>query len=471
MKRSIIVLVVCLILTTFCAVYSDANEYKYSAGDTDLSGETDMKDVLLLRKYLAKVEDSLPSITVKDGADGKNAFEIAQENGFEGTLDDWMNSLKGEPGTNGKSAYELALENGFEGTLNDWIESLKGEPGIAGKSVFEIAQENGFEGTFDDWMNSLKGEPGTNGKSAYELALENGFEGTLNDWMNSLNGSDGRGIVSIQFENDKLVVYYSDGTSQNIGDFSSIINEKVMEQVSSMNVLVFNLLEDGTLEVSVNDDYKSFIDEIIIPNQYYGKPVSTIKNNGFSYCDSLKTISIPDSITKIGDNAFECCKSLENVYIPSSVKSIGRLAFGSCDAMKELVFENNSELQTIGEHTFAFCNSLSLVDFGDTSKISEIGACAFYKDEALKEITIPESVLHIGRDAFKNSGLQLAFFEEPQKWKMSKMKEASEQVMSEKIYIFNDPSEAAGLLTKKEGYIQGGDIWSEKSYSFKFDRV
>jgi len=31
--------------------------------------------------------------------------------------------------TNGKSAYELAVENGFEGTLQEWLDSLKGQNG------------------------------------------------------------------------------------------------------------------------------------------------------------------------------------------------------------------------------------------------------------------------------------------------------------------------------------------------------
>lgn len=30
---------------------------------------------------------------------------------------------------NGKSAYEIAVENGFEGTVNEWLESLKGGSG------------------------------------------------------------------------------------------------------------------------------------------------------------------------------------------------------------------------------------------------------------------------------------------------------------------------------------------------------
>ena len=35
-----------------------------------------------------------------------------------------------------------------------------GEPGAAGKSAYEIAQEHGFEGTEEEWLESLKGDPG-----------------------------------------------------------------------------------------------------------------------------------------------------------------------------------------------------------------------------------------------------------------------------------------------------------------------
>lgn len=38
----------------------------------------------------------------------------------------------GKDGVNGKSAYELAVENGFEGTLEDWLNSLVGAPGKDG---------------------------------------------------------------------------------------------------------------------------------------------------------------------------------------------------------------------------------------------------------------------------------------------------------------------------------------------------
>ena len=55
-----------------------------------------------------------------------------------------LSGLKGANGTNGtngtngaagKSAYEIAVEEGFEGTKSEWLESLKGEQGNTGSSV------------------------------------------------------------------------------------------------------------------------------------------------------------------------------------------------------------------------------------------------------------------------------------------------------------------------------------------------
>lgn len=68
-------------------------------------------------------------------------------------------------GSQGYSAYEIAVQNGFEGTEQEWLATLVGPQGI-------------------------QGVPGVNGKSAYELAVENGYQGSLEDWINSFLSPD-----------------------------------------------------------------------------------------------------------------------------------------------------------------------------------------------------------------------------------------------------------------------------------------
>lgn len=62
------------------------------------------------------------------GADGLSAYEIAVQEGFQGSIGEWLDSLKGE---DGESAYEVAVSEGFEGTVEEWLESLKGEDGVS----------------------------------------------------------------------------------------------------------------------------------------------------------------------------------------------------------------------------------------------------------------------------------------------------------------------------------------------------
>lgn len=71
----------------------------------------------------------------------------------------------GGAGADGKSAYEIAVEQGFEGDVNEWLESLKGERGEQG--LPGPAGEDGAQGP--------PGKDGTNGADGF------GTEAQYND--------------------------------------------------------------------------------------------------------------------------------------------------------------------------------------------------------------------------------------------------------------------------------------------------
>ena len=63
--------------------------------------------------------------------------EEATENGYNITITDvdgtnTITLTNGEDGINGKSAYQIAIDNGFQGTEEEWLESLKGQDGKDG---------------------------------------------------------------------------------------------------------------------------------------------------------------------------------------------------------------------------------------------------------------------------------------------------------------------------------------------------
>ncbi len=140
------------------------------------------------------------------GADGKSAYELAVEEGFQGSLQRWMESLRGKDGiglkVRGVRADTSSLptvdnENGDAYIINrkmfvwvndKWVEV--GQVGPRGYSAFNLALESGTippDSTLTDWLESLKG------KSAYDLAIDTGQipnTYTQDDYLEFLRGDD-----------------------------------------------------------------------------------------------------------------------------------------------------------------------------------------------------------------------------------------------------------------------------------------
>ncbi|WP_332274784.1 collagen-like protein [Bacillus velezensis] len=85
----------------------------------------------------------------------------------------------------GKSAYDIAVDNGFSGTVEEWLASLKGEKGNTGATGSK--GDKGDAGATGS--KGATGAAGKDGKSAYELAVQQGFSGTLDEWLASLKAT------------------------------------------------------------------------------------------------------------------------------------------------------------------------------------------------------------------------------------------------------------------------------------------
>lgn len=92
-------------------------------------------------------------------------------------------------GQDGKSAYQIAIDNGFIGTQQQWLASLKGRDGA---STYQIAVQHGYPDSQSSWLTSLKG---SDGKSAYQIAVDNGFIGTQQQWLASLKGQSSQPTI------------------------------------------------------------------------------------------------------------------------------------------------------------------------------------------------------------------------------------------------------------------------------------
>lgn len=93
-----------------------------------------------------------------------------------------------EDGSNGKSAYEIAVDNGFVGTEQEWLESLKGEDGKDATAPTVEIDDGGYwvingkaTNVLAVGVNGENGKDGINGKDG-----KDGKDGT-----NGVNGHDG----------------------------------------------------------------------------------------------------------------------------------------------------------------------------------------------------------------------------------------------------------------------------------------
>ena len=116
------------------------------------------------------------------GDTGLSAYELAVQEGYQGTLQEWLRSL------GGADAYEVAKSAGYTGSREEWLKTLIGETGL---SAYELAKSEGYEGSLTEWIASLKGEKGDKGDSAYEVAVSEGYTGDKQAWLAWLKGEKG----------------------------------------------------------------------------------------------------------------------------------------------------------------------------------------------------------------------------------------------------------------------------------------
>ena len=156
----------------------------------------------------------------------------------------------------------------------------------------------------------------------------------------------------------------------------------------------YTLLSNNTYKL---DGLGECIDEnIVIPSEYNGLPVTSIGDFAFRFCTSFTSVVIPDSVTSIGWCAFGYCTSLSSVVIPDSVTSIGDSAFSGCTSLSSVVIPDS--VTSIGDSAFRDCTCLTSVVIPDS--VTSIGRSAFSDCTSLSSVVIPDSVTSIGNYAF-----------------------------------------------------------------------
>ena len=105
---------------------------------------------------------------------------------------------------------------------------------------------------------------------------------------------------------------------------STAFAESKEREVLTSGYFDYVVLNDGTAEIV---KYTGEGKYPTIPERLDGWKVTRIGDEAFYECNSLISITIPDSVTSIGHQAFFGCRYLTSVTIPSSVTSIDTAHF------------------------------------------------------------------------------------------------------------------------------------------------
>ena len=206
--------------------------------------------------------DGETSATLHNGANGEkgsSAYQIAVEQGYQGSESDWLSSLKGDKGekgntgakgnpgqdsAEGKSAYAIAVEHGYENSEDEWLLSLKGEKGDTGERG-----EKGEKG--DPGDRGLQGVPGEKGeKGDAGVAGKDGTDGFSPIANVVKNGS----VITITItdKNGTTTVTLTEGAAVDLAPYAKVtyVDEKVQELSDSLTYT----LQEHTLSITHLED-------------------------------------------------------------------------------------------------------------------------------------------------------------------------------------------------------------------------
>ena len=111
--------------------------------------------------------------------------------------------------------------------------------------------------------------------------------------------------------------------------------------------------------------------------------------------DNEGTLTLPDSVKKIGYGAFSGLEGLRKIIIPASVTEIEGYAFSNNKTLETVVIQGN--LTSIGEYAFDGANKLTQINLPDS--IRYMGFRSF-RETALTEVKIPKSMRIIDGEVF-----------------------------------------------------------------------
>ena len=203
-------------------------------------------------------------------------------------------------------------------------------------------------------FNSIHNQKDAEYKRAFDgQDIDNSDKKTIN-CGNDYSTMTYPGISPLYKEKDGVIVFGK----------GVIVSEPPTPPTPQPNEIWYTTTDGKIVSFGVEDP--TFGDGVLMVSNTYnnGRGIITLTGEPTEICDrcffesNLKSITIPNTVTRIGEESFGTCNGIKSVALPENVSEIGGSAFGGCGSLDEVTMYN---VDSIGSMAFDSTQSLKKV--------------------------------------------------------------------------------------------------------------
>ena len=389
--------------------------------------------------------DSLTEVTIPEGVTSIGVYAFKFCNSLtEVTIPEGVTSI-------GDGAFE-SCRSLTEVTISEGVTSIGGSAFQSCSSLTEV--------TIPKSVTSIGGSAFQSCSSLTKATIPEGvtsIRGSVFEGCSSLREvTIPKSVTSIEshaFYNCGALatVYYGgtqgdwDALKKNISEYNTpLLNANIICAIQESNGFAYTVTGD---EATITG-YTGSAENIVIPSELGGKPVTAIADKAFEGYKNIVNIYIPKTIKAIGEDAFQnatsnlirfiCYEGTENEWAniaiqkgneelnPREFDDVAWFRLYECNLSGDMVYQASDDAATlvryfgsdskvdipaelggkpvteIGEWAFAYYSSLTEVTIPEG--VTSIRAFAFRSCSSLTKAIIPEGVTSIGESAFQSCG-------------------------------------------------------------------
>lgn len=192
-----------------------------------------------------------------------------------------------------------------------------------------------------------------------------------------------------------------------------VASASVAAQTFDVDGIRYKVMPDNPAAVSVESKTPLYSGDIVIPTSVTndGETYSvvaltqsasaTTTDGAFANCNSLQSVTLPETLQSIGNYSFNGCSSLTSLEIPQSVNNFGQGAFQNCTSLASISMPENA--LSVGANLFSGCAALTSLSIPEG--IQELPNRVLYGLNSLTSISLPSTLTAIGNDNFRNCKL------------------------------------------------------------------